>query len=561
LTKKQKRIQLENELRAIAAAIMTSPKPKHKVKKRTAKIIPFAAIEGGKKSFKISGEALAHSRRKPRETGASIIAIDEARRKAWQPAKPPPGAHVPSNHKIAFDNALIEVSAWGAATALNGAFSNGAAFIGYPILSELAQIAEYRKIISTIATQMTRKFIKLSSASKVDDKSERIKKLTDAIDSFKVKDIFRRACEVDGFFGRAHIYLDTGNGHDRDELKTDIGNGRNDLSKMKATEGQKLRRLKVVEPIWTYPSRYDASDPLTTDWYNPETWFVQGKELHRSRLLPMVGREVPDMLKPAYSFGGLAMTQMAMPYVNNWLRTRQSVADLIWSFSTSGISTDLNTYLAPGAGTSLDTRMELFNNYRNNRGIMILNKETEEFFQHNTPLGTLDMLLAQSQEQMASVASIPLIFLLGISPHGLNATAEPEIKVFYDSIHAYQEQFYRPMLTVVLDFIQLAIWGVVDQDIIFGFEPLFSLDEKAIAEVQKTRAETDDLLINGGILHPGEARKRIASDPDSEYPDIDVGDIPEPPAEEIGGESLDPGKSKDEPNGDVPKPAVGPSLN
>ena len=60
----------------------------------------------------------------------------------------------------------------------------------------------------------------------------------------------------------------------------------------------------------------------------------------------------------AGAFGGLAMSQMLKPYVDNWLRTRQSVSDLIHSFSVSGIKTDLSTMLM-GDGDQL-AGMELW---------------------------------------------------------------------------------------------------------------------------------------------------------------------------------------------------------
>ncbi|WP_198327721.1 hypothetical protein [Mesorhizobium sp. WSM1497] len=34
-------------------------------------------------------------------------------------------------------------------------------------------------------------------------------------------------------------------------------------------------------------------------------------------------------MKPTYSFGGLSLSQMVKPYVDNWLETRQSVNDII----------------------------------------------------------------------------------------------------------------------------------------------------------------------------------------------------------------------------------------
>ena len=210
--------------------------------------------------------------------------------------------------------------------------------------------------------------------------------------------------------------------------------------------------------MWTYPTQYNSNNPLKPDWYNPQMWFVMATEIDVSRLLKFVGREVPDMLKPAYSFGGLSLTQMAKPYVDNWLNIRQSVADIIQAFSVFVLGTNLAETLTPG-GEQLFARADLFNNIRDNRGLMMIDKDTEQFANVAAPLGTLDALQAQAQEHMASVSRIPLVKLLGISPHGLNATAEPELRAFYDHIHAYQEKFFSPNLRRVIASAQLRSGG------------------------------------------------------------------------------------------------------
>jgi Protein of unknown function (DUF1073) len=56
-------------------------------------------------------------------------------------------------------------------------------------------------------------------------------------------------------------------------------------------------------------------------------------------------------------------------------------------------------------------------------------------------LQDLDWLLAQSQEQISSVSRIPLVKWTGISPSGLNASSEGEIRVYYDLIHSEQIDF------------------------------------------------------------------------------------------------------------------------
>src|SRR6266702_5915970 len=258
---------------------------------------------------------------------------------------------------------------------------------------------------------MTREWIEFKSAGE-DDKTEKIEKLNDAIKKFKVQKVLRKAIEHDAFFGRSHIYIEACDPDDRDELQSSIGDGRNAISKLKIKLSG-LKALRNIEPVWCYPTRYNSNDPLKYDWYKPITWFVMGKEVHHTRLLTLVTREIPDLLKPAYSFGGLSMSQMVKPYVDNWLRTRQSVADLIHSFSVFVLSTDLATTLQMD-GEELFKRLDLFTNLRDNRGVMALNKETEEFNNVSAPLGTLDQLQAQTQEHIAAIARIPLVKLLGI---------------------------------------------------------------------------------------------------------------------------------------------------
>lgn len=443
--------------------------------------------------------------------------------------------HVPADRRMAMDDGLTSVAAWAGGAwnnyGLSAAFE-GVTFLGYPYLAELAQRPEFRVIVETIATEMTRKWIKLQAKGDI-DKTERIDELGEELDRLKVRDIFCRASEVDGYFGRAHLYIDTGDTDNPKELLTPIGNGDNKISGKKIGKGD-IKRLSVIEPTWTYPASYNSNNPLKPDWYNPQRWFVMASEVHASRLLRFVGREVPDMLKPAYSFGGLSMTQMAKPYVDNWLNVRQSVADIIQAFSVFVLGTNMGETLSP-AGDELFARVDLFNNLRNNRGLMVRDKENETFENVSAPLGTLDALQAQAQEHMAAVSRIPLVKLLGISPHGLNATAEPELRAFYDHIHAQQEKFFTPNLRRIIAFAQLNLWGEVDPDITFAYEPLWSLDEKAAAEVRKIDADTATAHINNGAISPEEERNRIANDPDTLYPGLDPDDLPDLKEEEEAG--------------------------
>lgn len=459
--------------------------------------------------------------------------------------KPAPGvgpAH--GSGGLAMDSMPIVANAYN--WAAQGAFREGLGFLGYPYLAELTQRPEYRRISEIIAKEMTRRWITLTSSDTgaKGPKSERLAKLEAAIERYRLQAVFREAAEQDGFFGRSQVFIDTGDNDRPDELDKPLL-----LNPAKVPVG-KLKGFQVIEPMWCYPGAFNATDPLSADYYRPQVWYVMNKMVHTTRLLLFVGRQMPDMLKPAYQFGGLSLSQMAKPYVDNWLRTRQSVSDLIYSFSTLVLKTDLQSILQGGGADDVLNRLAVFNNLRNNSGALAINKESEELANVSTPLGTLDHLQAQAQEHMASVSGIPLVVLLGITPSGLNASSDGEIKTFYAWIMAQQEALFRNNLKTCIDVIQLSEFGDIDPDIGFRFNDLWETNEVEKAAARKSDADTAIAYINAGVIAPEEERDRLAKDDNSLYHGIDLSadapGLPDPADEgDPDEEDLDPDVAQD----------------
>jgi len=482
----------------------------------------------------MSDEAVALLARKNRTPPAEDI---------FKSAVPPPGV-VPEGAVLAMDDALSGAGGWAGQT--YGASLGGfGAAISMTVLALYAQRPEYRKIADVPATEMTRRWIKITSIDQDADKTDRIQAIEAGLVKFKVRDAFRDAVRYDGLMGRGHLYIDLG--AQGDERAKPIGNGSDAATLQKVKRGS-LKGIRSVDPLWVYPQSYNTSDPLAPDWYEPQSWYVMGGSVHASRLLTIVAREVPDILKSAYSFGGLSLTQMAQPYVDNWIRTRQSVSDIVHAFTVWVLKTDMKVKLQGGSssalfgdtglgnnGDGLDGRLMMFNQTRDNRGIMALDKDSEDFVNVTANLGTLDKLQAQAFEQVAMVASQPLVKYAGLQPAGLNASSDGEIRVYYDTIHAAQEDHLRDPLQTVIDIIQLSECGDIDPSIRFGFEPLWAMSERERAEVEKLEAETDQIRLDTGVLWQGEVRSNVASDPDSRYPGLDVEDLPDLSAEEAEG--------------------------
>lgn len=411
-------------------------------------------------------------------------------------------------------------------TSVTSTVLDGLGFPGFPYLTELTQITEYRDVSERTAAEMTRKWIELRSVSKK-DKSELIKRLNKAMLRHQVRDKFRLAATFDGTMGRAQLFPNLGEDSGV-ELETPLM-----LNKYKIRKGS-LRGFKLIEPITTYPAVYNSSNPLASDYYQPSAWFVYGQKIDASRLLTFESRPLPDLLKPVYNFSGISLSQLAQPYIDYWLGTRDSVGKLLKNFSITNLETDLDTLLGLSGKELLD-RVKLFTRLRDSQGIFMTNKDHEALKQLNTPLSGLADLLAQAQEHIAAVAKTPLVILLGSTPKGLNPSAEGEIKIYYDYVNDQQEKLFRRNLEIVLQIIMLDELGYVDEDITFDFVSLFALTGKEQAMIRKSDGETDGLLIEKGVVTPEEVRAKLAEDPESGYNNLDVSKVPVPPAPFGGG--------------------------
>ena len=407
---------------------------------------------------------------------------------------------------MAIDYSRYEIS--------NETYGLSGGFPGFAYLSKLSTRAEYRAFASAISTELTRKWITVTS--KQDDGNsgnEEILKIEEEIKRLGLREVIQRAAEHDCYFGRAQIFIDIGDSDRKTPLIPD----------QRTIKKGSLRRVSTVEAIWTTPSAYNSTDPSAPDFYKPSSWYMLGNEIHSSRLMTIVTRQLPDILKPAFNFSGMSLSQLAEPYVDNWLRTRQSVSDLINNFSITALATSMDQVLqGDDDGSDLIKRSELFAALKSNRGLMLIDKNMEELLQINTPLSGLHELQAQSQEHMCSVSRLPSIILTGISPSGLNASSDGEIRAFYDWVSAQQEAYWRAPIETILKIIQISLFGKINPDIGFSFVPLYQLDEFQKSEVRLKNSQIAVSYIDSGVLDPSEERERLASDPDSGYKGIDI---------------------------------------
>ena len=400
----------------------------------------------------------------------------------------------------------------------NPPFNGG--FIGYPILTIMAQSGDYRNVPETNALEMTREWGKVKvKGDGRDVDSDKVQLITEEIERLDVRNLMRKHIENEGIFGMSHLLVKIKDQDDKTDLPLIYDN----------VKKGSLEGFILIEPIHSTPAAFNASNPLAFDFYKVNNWFVQGVNVHQDRLLTLVMRPVPDLLKPAYNFGGTSLIQTMRPYVERFQRDTDSISDLISKFSLTALKTDMQNILSGGddGASQLLYRAQMLGQFRDNLNMLLMDQEGEELVQLNTPLTGLVDLWAKSQELMAMPSHTPLVKLTGITPSGLNASSDGEIRVYNDWIASLQYAFALPQVMKIIRLIQMSLFGEIDDNIVFEFNSLKQLDDNEQADVNVKKSQAASALIESGVISQEEERTRLSQDESSGYGFIDPDQVPE----------------------------------
>ena len=414
-----------------------------------------------------------------------------------------------------------------------GLYDKIPAFMGYMSLAQLSQDGVIRAGVDLRADEMTRRWIDFQYQGD-EGGDELIEGMLEGMGRLHVDKVFRDAAQMCGYYGGCLVYIDIGDITDED-LKLPLGTDKDTF------RPGSIKGLKIIEPFYIAPGRYSCFNPIDRDYFVPQSWLINGREIHASRFLYFVENKIPTLLLPSYNFFGIPLAQTVIDSVIGFENSSKAAARMLSKYACTIFKTDMNEVLSGGSGSEIQKRIAYFAQYRDNDGVMTVDKEAEDIVLSNHTLGGVTDIVRQQMEIVAAMFGEPAVKLWGISPGGFNATGESDMRSHYDHINAVQERIFRDPLDYLVKLLQLNRFGEVDENLDFEFVPLSDEDEKLQAEVQKLKVDSMAELFDRGIISGEEARHVLASDPDSGFDDIDEEAQVEPPdvalpMEELGGD-------------------------
>lgn len=394
-------------------------------------------------------------------------------------------------------------------------------FLGYSACAHLAQDGLMRLGVETLADEMVRRWGRVAGASEEDGE-----KLEDAMLRLRVRRVMADAAADAGYFGVGYVFIDTGE-RSPEELMAPLFA---DPAKMHGG----IARLARLDPVLMSPGEYNAMDPLSRWYFRPRWWFVQGRRIHSSRIIRVVQNEPPFLLRPAYNFGGIPAVQMALDYLVHFTGTRESAARLLNKFSLTVMKSNLQglMYQSEGAESDLVRRLKYFAANRDNDGVMLVDKEEEDVIQLNTPLSGVTEIVRLGLEMLAAIWHQPVTKYLGISPGGMNATGESDMRNWYDYAASQQETMLGPGMCTLLELLQASELGRVDNAVSWQWEPMWTPTKREQAETGKLAVDSAVQLVGAGIISQEEARVALADDEEGAWRKLETAEE-EPPMLEL----------------------------
>jgi phage-related protein (TIGR01555 family) len=208
---------------------------------------------------------------------------------------------------------------------------------------------------------------------------------------------------------------------------------------------------------------------------------------------------------------------------------------------------DLATLLSTEEGkAAIQRRVELMDLTRSVFRSQYFDSE-EDFTRDNVSFTGVPDVLSILFMLISSMTGYPITRLFGVSPGGMNATGESDMRNYYDMVRSEQTNSLQPVLLRIVRII--AEWKKIEEPYIV-FLPLQTMTEKEKADIDKLTADKEQIeantyraYIDAGIMEPYEARWLKFGDtldnipvPEDMMPPVQT--VPEEPAPED--ESIDP---------------------
>lgn len=363
--------------------------------------------------------------------------------------------------------------------------------------------------------------------------------ISDALDDLRARPMILQARKWARLYGGSVMVIGAGDGRRLDQPLSEVG----------------LRRVAFLR---VYPARdvdeIEVDDDPTSPGYGEPMGYrvtpMRGGSftVHRSRCIVFDGVDVSPRQRIERRGFGDSVYERVLDDLRRDQSTQQYVQTILRDFNTGRLGINgLGDMIAAGNEETVRKRIDAIDLSRSVLNTMVIDADGETYEKVVGSVTGLPDVMDRFAERVCAATGIPMTLLYGRAPAGLNATGASDVRFFYDTIRAAQEDELRGPIERLVRLMQIAKDGPTKGKELDGwrvhFRPLWQLDEKEEAARREVIAKTDALYVQAGVVDPEEvAETRFGGDkyddgPIRRIPDADLS-IPDlEPEEEMDDEA------------------------
>lgn len=287
------------------------------------------------------------------------------------------------------------------------------------------------------------------------------------------------------------------------------------------------RGMALVEPTWIYPEmdKDDLVNPLSRSFFEPTYWAVNTsyrvagmniRRIHRSWMVIVRNKEVPDMLKPMYYYGGIPLTQEIAEAVFIADKLMNEAPKLAMTKRTLVVKGSDNDFISNPEGVV--ERLEARAQVQDNFSTLYVGRQNE-VTQLETSLADFDQLIVKANQRIASIAKMPETKLFKTQLAGMNSAGRYEWDDYAQFLMSIQSNFFTPILKMHYRFdsksqsgkpIEVKIrWNKIDVP-----------SEQEQQQIESGTVQMYASAIQAGMITADEGRTLLRSDKDSSFSTI-----------------------------------------
>lgn len=241
----------------------------------------------------------------------------------------------------------------------------------------------------------------------------------------------------------------------------------------------------------------------------PEFFNYYGKRIHKSRVVPMMGKTAPSLIRPKLRGWGVSVLETVIRSYNQYLKSVNLSFEVLDEFKVDVFKIDglNNALMSPGGSDRVMKRIQMANMQKNYQDSIAMDAK-DDYSSKQLTFSGLAEVMREIRMQIAADLRMPLTKLFGISASGFNS-GEDDIENYNAMIESEIRSKVKFDLIRVLEVCCQIKFGHIPDDLKVEFKPLRILTAEQEETVKNQKLQRILSCQQAGFMTAKEAKQAI----------------------------------------------------